>query len=150
MVFNSTMDRIMIDTLESKESSIDRLGCFSKVAIAGNSYIADYEGERISSDEAVARESDPHREGVYTFWLNDEFVIDGYEKGNVLKYLNHSCTPNCTYAITNERIMIYSCQEIAAGSELTIDYDYDPDIDLEPCLCGTEQCRGFINNLTRA
>jgi uncharacterized protein len=133
------MDRIMIDTLESKESSIDRLGCFSKVAIAGNSYIADYEGERISSDEAVARESDPHREGVYTFWLND-----------VLKYLNHSCTPNCTYAITNERIMIYSCQEIAAGSELTIDYDYDPDIDLEPCLCGTEQCRGFINNLTRA
>jgi SET domain-containing protein len=140
----------MIDKLEAKQSSIDRLGCFSKIAIERNTYIADYEGEVISSEEAIRRESDPNREGVYTFWLDDECVIDGYEKGNVLKYLNHSCTPNCTYEITESRIMIYSLGEIAPGDELTIDYDYDPDTDLEPCLCGTVQCRGFINNLERA
>lgn len=139
----------MIKKLEAKQSSIDRLGCFSTAAIVADSYIADYEGERITSDEAMVREADPTREGVYTFWLNDETVIDGYDKGNVLKYLNHSCTPNCSYVITEERIMVYARQEIAPGSELTIDYDYDPDIDLEPCLCGTDSCRGFINNLQR-
>lgn len=135
--------------IEARRSSIDRLGCFSRVAIGRNSYIADYEGERITSEEAIRRESDPEREGVYTFWLDDECVIDGYRNGNVLKFLNHSCTPNCTYEITGERIMIYTLEEIAPGSELTIDYDYDPDTELEPCLCGTEKCRGFINNLER-
>ena len=140
----------MIDTLEAKQSSIDRLGVFAKTHIAENSYIADYEGERISSDEAIRRESDPEREGVYTFWLDDDCVIDGYKNGNVLKYLNHSCTPNCSYEITNERIMIFAIQAIESGAELTIDYDYDPDTILEPCLCGTDKCRGFINNLERA
>lgn len=113
-------------------------------------YIADYEGERITADEAVRRESDPAREGVYTFWLDDDWAIDGFENGNVLKYLNHSCTPNCTYEIAGDRIKIYSLREIAPDDELTIDYDYDPDTELERCLCGTEHCRGFINNLERA
>lgn len=140
----------MIEKLEARRSSIDRLGCFSTIAIEGNTYIADYEGERISSDEAVRRESDKDREGVYTFWLDDESVIDGFENGNVLKYLNHSCTPNCTYEIIDGRIKIYSIENITPGDELTIDYDYDPDTVLETCLCGTEKCRGFINNLERA
>ncbi len=140
----------MIEMLEARQSSIDRSGCFSKVAIEANAYIADYEGALISAEEAVRREADPDREGVYTFWLDDESVIDGYENGNVLRFLNHSCTPNCTYEITGGRILIYSITAIAPGEELTIDYDYDPDTVLEPCLCGTENCRGFINNLERA
>lgn len=115
-----------------------------------DTYIADYEGEEITADEAIRRESDPSREGVYTFWLDDHRVIDGYETGNVLKYLNHSCTPNCTYEIEEGRIMIFALRDIAPGDELTIDYDYDPDTELERCLCGTEYCRGFINNLQRA
>ena len=140
----------MIEKLEARKSSIDRLGCFSKIAITPDSYIADYEGELISSSEAMRREDDPNREGVYTFWVDDEYAIDGYAGGNVLKYLNHSCSPNCTYEIREKRIRIFSLEEIRPGDELTIDYDYDPDTTLERCLCGTEKCRGFINNLERA
>ncbi|HLP15084.1 MAG TPA: SET domain-containing protein-lysine N-methyltransferase [Bacteroidota bacterium] len=140
----------MIEWLEAKGSTIDRRGCFSTIAIKRDAYIADYEGELISSDEAVRRESDHTREGVYTFWLDDDNVIDGYEHGNVLKYLNHSCTPNCTYEISDGRIKIFALREIEPGEELTIDYDYDPDTELEKCLCGAEYCRGFINNLERA
>ncbi|MGE5314406.1 MAG: SET domain-containing protein [Acidobacteriota bacterium] len=140
----------MIECLEARKSAIDRLGCFAKAAIAENCYIADYEGEVIDAEEAMRREADPEREGIYTFWIDDDHVIDGYEKGNVLKYLNHSCAPNCTYEITDGRVKVYTLRAIAPGDELTIDYDYDPDTDLEPCLCGATECRGYINNLSRA
>ncbi|MBS4028986.1 MAG: SET domain-containing protein-lysine N-methyltransferase [Ignavibacteriales bacterium] len=130
----------------SKRSSIDRSGVFSESFIPRGTELFHYEGELISSEEALKRESDNTREGIYTFWLNDEWAIDGWEKGNISKYLNHSCAPNCSYNISEHHISIFTERDIFPNEELTIDYDYDADAELTRCLCGSDDCRGFINS----
>lgn len=131
-----------------KESSINRLGCFTKKFIPKDHLIAEYEGEKISAEEAVRREEDLMRSGIYTFWLNDNHAIDGYEKGNYTKYLNHSCDPSCIYTITDNTILFYAARDIRQEEELTIDYDYDADSGLVVCLCGSDKCRGYLNDVT--
>ena len=136
----------MSEYLFIKESAINRLGCFTNKAILKDHCIAEYEGELISSEEAVRREEDMNRSGIYTFWLNDEHVIDGYDKGNHTKYFNHSCDPNCYYEIVGNKIVFYAARDIQQDEELTIDYDYDAESELVVCLCGSEKCRGYLNN----
>ena len=70
----------------------------------------------------------------------------------VLRYVNHSCDPNCQLIelkVKKEyRVYIRSLRVIQIGEELTYDYDAirlyssGPDI---PCACGTTRCRGTIN-----
>ncbi len=132
-------------TLFLKESSIHHLGCYTEKFIPEGTFIIEYAGEKISANEAVLREEDYSRGGIYTFWLSDEWVIDGYKDGNESKYINHSCTPNCDYEITNDKIFIFALRDIQPGEELTIDYYYDADSELVPCLCSSADCRGFIN-----
>ena len=130
-----------------KNSSIDRRGVYTETFIPMNTELFHYEGERISAAEAIQRENDTTREGIYTFWLNEETAIDGWEQGNISKYLNHSCSPNCHYEIFENRISIFASRDIIPEEELTIDYDYDADGELVHCLCGTDDCRGYINNV---
>ena len=133
--------------IHAKESTIDRRGIFTESFIPEGTELFHYEGELITSDEALKRENDKTREGIYTFWLNDEWAIDGWERGNISKYLNHSCSPNCSYQISENMISIFAERDIFPNEELTIDYDYDAEGELVSCLCGTEDCRGYINNV---
>lgn len=59
---------------------------------------------------------------------------------------NHSCSPNATLFTSGEG-RIQCTRPIAAGDEVTIFYGWvshdEPTRD--PCLCGSAECRGFIN-----
>ncbi len=136
----------MSEYLFVKESAINRLGCFTNKSISKDHRIAEYEGELISAAEAIIREKDMNRFGIYTFWLNDNHAIDGYDKGNHTKYLNHSCDPSCYYKIVGNKILFYATRNIQQDEELTIDYDYDADSGLVVCLCGSTKCRGYLND----
>lgn len=139
-----------IESLESclytKESQINRLGCFSERVITEDTFIVEYKGDIISPEEAYKREADPSRPGIYTFWINDNIVIDGLENGNIAKYINHSCDPNCYYHFEGNRVLIFAWKDIAPNEELTIDYCYDSEGEKVTCSCGSEKCRGFINS----
>jgi SET domain-containing protein len=135
----------MSEYLFIKESAINRLGCFTNKFIPEDHLIAEYEGELISAEEAMSREEDMNRSGIYTFWLNDEHAIDGYDKGNHTKYFNHSCDPSCYYEFAGSKILFYAARDIQLGEELTIDYDYDAESELVVCLCGSANCRGYLN-----
>lgn len=128
-----------------KESAINRFGCFTNKFISKDNLIAEYEGELISAEEAMRREEDMNRSGIYTFWLNDENAIDGYKNGNHTKYFNHSCDPSCYYEIAGSKILFYAARDIQQDEELTIDYDYDAESELVVCLCGSAECRGYLN-----
>ncbi len=138
----------MKEFLVVKESSINRLGCFTDKLIPKGHLIGEYQGEIITAEEAVKREEDLKRSGIYTFWLNEELAVDGYEKGNHTKYLNHSCDPSCLYTIADNKILFYASRDIQQHEELTIDYDYDADSGLVACLCGSEICRGYLNDIS--
>ncbi len=135
----------MLEYLIIKESAINRLGCFTNKFILKDHLIAEYEGELIPAVEALRREEDMKRSGIYTFWLNDEHAIDGFDKGNHTKYMNHSCDPSCYYKIAANKILFYAVRDIQKNEELTIDYDYDSESELTVCLCGSVNCRGYLN-----
>lgn len=131
--------------LEVRSSNIDRRGCFAAQAMPAGAIFREYTGERISPGEADRREADPTRPGIYTLWLDNGDVIDGWFGGNETIYLNHSCAPNCFMEEVAGRVYLGAEQAIAVGEELTIDYAYDPETPPEPCRCGAPVCRGYLN-----
>lgn len=71
---------------------------------------------------------------------NKHIVIPG-DNG---KYVNHSCTPNCTYLIEFDNISV-AMRDIEAGEEITENYRcyYSHLSDFE-CKCGTKNCVGSL------
>lgn len=57
-------------------------------------------------------------------------------------FLNHSCEPNAM----RSGVKVFAWRDIAAGSEITIDYRLNAfgDGDSWPCLCGTSSCSGVV------
>ncbi|MBM4167455.1 MAG: SET domain-containing protein [Ignavibacteria bacterium] len=133
--------------LQLKESFIHDLGCYAVENIPQGAFVIEYTGELISAEEALKREADKTRNGIYTFWISEEFAIDGYEQGNYSRYFNHSCLPNCEYEIKEKTILFYASRDILQGEELTIDYAFDAEGEKVQCCCGKENCRGVINAL---
>ena len=80
---------------------------------------------------------------TYLFSLGDRGeVIDGF---GTAMFLNHSCEPNCETEEEGGRIYIRALRPIAAGEELTYEYNlHDSDEDDCACYCGAAQCRGTM------
>ncbi len=54
--------------------------------------------------------------------------------GNVARYINHSCKPNCYTQIFGETIWIIAARNIRKGEELTYNYMTDSVAGF-PCKC---------------
>ena len=123
-------------------SKIHATGCYTTTPIRKGSRAVEYTGERITVEEADQR-YDGCTE-TYLFGLSDgRLVIDG---DGVAAFINHSCDPNCEPDEIDGRIWIIALRDIAAGEELTYDYNlYDGDEDDQsPCSCGARSCRGTL------
>ena len=68
------------------------------------------------------------RSVTYLFASEGELVIDGF---GTAMFLNHCCDPNCeTEQDENGRIFISTIRDVAAGEELTYEYNlHDSDED---------------------
>lgn len=108
-----------------------------------------YAGIRYTPDqaEALGLGEGP---ATYLFRLSDGVVIDGSSDGNELRYLNHSCEPNCeALEFEDERselqIEICTTRRIQPGKELLLDYRLDAnDTDAHRCDCRMPTCRGTM------
>ncbi len=102
-----------------------------------------YAGERISHQESLEREERYLRRGqIWCFVLNRRWVIDGAVDGNIARFINHSCTPNCYAHVVGGTIWIRAARKIAAGEELTYDYHTDGDATIA-CRCRPD-CDGRL------
>ena len=128
-----------------KHSEIHGHGCYAGEPIPAGALIVEYKGNLVPAEEAYRLEQDATRTGIYTFWVGDEWAIDGWVEENTARYINHCCTPNCGYRVEGRRILIYADRDIAGGEELTIDYSYGAEGEKVPCRCGSPECRGCIN-----
>jgi SET domain-containing protein len=65
----------------------------------------------------------------YMMQLTRSEVIDATTRGGVLRFVNHSCDPNCSVEKWNvageERCGIFTAKAVSAGDELTFDYCFD-------------------------
>ncbi|XP_023339442.1 histone-lysine N-methyltransferase SETDB1 [Eurytemora carolleeae] len=90
------------------------------------------------------------------FGHNEEpYIMDAKSTGNIGRYLNHCCDPNCfvqsvfvdTHDLRFHWVAFFSQTFIPAGTELNWDYAYEVDtiegrkID---CKCNAAQCRGRL------
>jgi SET domain-containing protein len=127
--------------LEVRSSPIQGRGCFTTLPIRKGKYILEYTGRRLRVKEA--NNLYYSRPSTYLFALSDgHTVIDGIGPGSLI---NHSCRPNCRACEEDGRVFYYALRNIAAGEELTIDYNLGNSSEREmPCYCGAPNCRGSM------
>ncbi len=138
---------------EIHTSPIQGIGAFATRAIPAGIRLLEYAGERLTPAEADAKYPDDAtgRHHTFLFAIDDDVVIDAAVNGNVARFINHSCDPNCDAVIDDGRIWIETIREIVPGEELAYDYAYILDERHTPaakkrfpCSCGALMCRGTI------
>lgn len=136
-----------------KRSGIQGKGAFALQPIAKGDRLIEYVGERVSQNEAARRYDDAamRRHHTFLFTISSRTCIDGNREGNEARYFNHSCSPNCETEVVRGRVYILTRRSVAAGEELTYDYNYDLDgpitaesLKTYECRCGSPSCRGTI------
>jgi len=128
-------------TLVIRSSAIHAAGCYTSRPIKKGTPIIEYDGPRFSKDEADVRYQDRIVTYLFSSGVNGE-VIDGF---GTAMFINHCCEPNCETENNDGRIWIVATRDIAAGEELTYEYNlHDSDDDGADCYCGTKQCRGTM------
>ena len=121
--------------IEKRRSTIHGWGVYATRTISKNTRIIDYAGEKISNQESLKRERRYIRNGhIWCFKLTNRTVIDAGVGGNVARFINHSCGPNCYVHIVDDTIWIRAARKIRKGEELTYHYNTDGE-GLIKCRC---------------
>lgn len=152
------------------------LGVKTMEAIARNMFVCEYVGEILSPEEAKQRtnvlQADDNN---FIMAVNEHYrsgrestYIDPRFRGNVGRFINHSCDPNLFLAPVHvddcyPRVAMFALRTIEAEEELS--YNYSGDLSLSesaleksplrsssssapttrrPCECGSENCRKYL------
>ncbi|KAF3447043.1 hypothetical protein FNV43_RR12223 [Rhamnella rubrinervis] len=116
-------------------------------------FLIEYVGEVLDMHAYEARQKEYAMKGhkhFYFMTLNGSEVIDACVKGNLGRFINHSCDPNCRTEkwMVNGEICIglFALRDIKKGEEVTFDYNYVRVFGAaaKKCYCGSDQCRGYI------
>ncbi|KAK3540387.1 hypothetical protein QTP70_030408, partial [Hemibagrus guttatus] len=138
--------------LRFSRSLIHDWGLFAEEPIAADEMVIEYVGQSIRQVIADMRERRYEQEGIgssYLFRVDQDAIIDATKCGNLARFINHSCNPNCYAKVISveakKKIVIYSRQPISVNEEITYDYKFPIEDEKIPCLCGAENCRGTLN-----
>jgi len=107
-----------------RRSSVHGHGVFAAEPITKNTRIVDYAGRLLRNGAACeAREEQHQRRGeLWVFRVNRAWSRDASVGGNIARFINHSCTPNCYFQVIDRTIWIRAARNIRAGEELSYDY----------------------------
>jgi uncharacterized protein len=141
-------------------SPIHGNGVFADELIRKGERVVRYKGKVRTHDQVDEAYGEMDENGhTFLFTLNDDYVIDANVDGNVARWINHSCAPNCEAVIEEnakgkahkDKVFIEAIRDIQPGEELT--YNYGIVLD-EPhtakakklwgCKCGSKQCTGTM------
>ena len=127
-------------------------GLFALDPIKTGQFIIEYVGEVLEEDEYLRRKEFYAETGTRHYYFmnvgNGE-TIDAYRMGNVGRFMNHSCEPNCEtqkWLVHGElAIGFFAIKDIDMGEELTFDYNFER-YDDKPmkCYCGSKGCRKTV------
>ncbi|KAF0288681.1 Histone-lysine N-methyltransferase SETD1 [Amphibalanus amphitrite] len=138
--------------LKFGKSAIHDWGLFALEPIAADEMVIEYVGQHVRQSVADQRELVYERQGIgssYLFRIDRDNIIDATKCGNLARFINHSCQPNCYAKIVavegQKKIVIYSKEPIGVNEEITYDYKFPYEDDKITCLCGMPQCRGYLN-----
>jgi SET domain-containing protein len=121
--------------LVRRRSAISGWGVYAARPIPEDTRIVEYKGALISQVEAWRREQrylPRHR--IWIFTIDGRWARDAGVGGNIARYINHACRPNCYVDIAGRHIWILASRDIRPGEELTYDYNTEGD-KVIPCRC---------------
>jgi hypothetical protein len=99
----------------------------------------------------LQRQHSPNDHDFYIMELDPGIYVDGKKKGNLSRFINHSCDPNCELSVSilllssltlpylseqrwlvkgRTRIGIFALREIACGEPLSYDYQFDTQVSI--------------------
>ncbi|XP_026402221.1 histone-lysine N-methyltransferase ASHR3-like [Papaver somniferum] len=114
-------------------------------------FVIEYIGEVINDALCEQRLWDIRFRGDENFYMCEirkDFTIDATFKGNVSRFLNHSCDPNCKlekWQVDGEtRVGVFAAQSINVGEPLTYDYRFVHFGTMVKCQCGSKNCQGYL------
>ncbi len=146
--------------IAARRSPIHGNGVFALVDIPAKIELIEYRGKRLThaqADRLYANTSDSGH--TFLFTLNEEYVLDANSEGNIARWINHSCKPNCRALLEEDaegdprkdRVLIESLRPLRAGEELTYDYGIVLEERLTArlkaiwaCRCGAPRCTGTL------
>lgn len=154
--------------VKSGQNAKKGLGLFTNTLIQEGRFVCEYAGEVLSKKQAEIRyHQNPYLCKMnYIFCLNEHVAgniiqtyIDPSKFGNIGRYINHSCDPNCVVVPVRvnspiPKLAVFSVSDIQPDIEITFDYGpneathvSDESKRREPCLCESSKCRGFLPSL---
>ena len=139
-------------------------GLFVTCLIPSGTFICEYAGEIITPNQAAVRHDSNKLQGKsnYIFYLREMSgtkptvtIIDPSVFGNIGRYINHSCDPNCQILPVRcgspiPKLAIFACRDISPYEEVTFHYGSSDDrsllseTDLTRCLCKAKSCSGYM------
>ncbi|AWB34794.1 SET domain-containing protein-lysine N-methyltransferase [Orrella marina] len=109
-----------------RKSALHGQGVFARRRIPAGTRIFEYEGKRISSEQADRQVASDPDDPFHTFFfmLSSGKIIDGNQDGNDSRWINHSCEPNCETEEDDkgEKVFVVAMRDIERGEELSFDY----------------------------
>jgi len=118
-----------------RRSTLHGFGVFAQDSINKNTRIINYAGELVRNRDSEKREERYLADGcIWIFRVNRYWSRDAAVGGNVARFINHSCRPNCWFEIVDRTIWIRASRLIRAGEELTYDYATVGERTI-PCRC---------------
>ncbi|XP_023955080.2 histone-lysine N-methyltransferase SETMAR [Bicyclus anynana] len=150
--------------VKPSENKLKGLGLYTNTYIPKGSFICEYAGEVLTKSQAMSRYhyNEKHGRMNYIFCLNEhvagkttQMYIDPSSFGNIGRYINHSCEPNCEIVPVRfyyplPRLAVFSLLDIQPESEITFDYGSDDinncvsEVTRKLCYCSSNKCKGFM------
>lgn len=133
--FSSAPQKTPLKAIRRRRSPIAGWGVYALEPITKNSRIVHYAGEKISWAESDRRETQYLKKGcIWCFILNKKRVRDAAVGGNIARFINHRCKPNCYTEIVGDIIWIRAGRNIEKGEELSYNYETEGGAGIQ-CLC---------------
>ncbi|MEP6511600.1 MAG: SET domain-containing protein-lysine N-methyltransferase [Dokdonella sp.] len=146
--------------IAARRSPIHGNGVFALVDIPAHTELIEYRGKRLTHAQADRLHANTSDSGhTFLFTLNDKYVLDANSEGNIARWINHSCAPNCRALLEEDadgdarkdRVLIETLRPLRASEELTYDYGIVLAERLTPrlkaiwaCCCGAPRCTGTM------
>lgn len=120
--------------------------------IPPETFLIEYVGEVLNNkqfEKRAGKYSKQKNRHYYFMALRSNAIIDATVKGNISRFINHSCDPNAMtqkWTINGElRVGFFSIRYIKKGEEITFDYQYQRyGKEAQKCYCESSNCRGWI------
>jgi len=91
-------------------------GLFALEPIKKGACIIEYVGPTLTEEQWL------NSRNRYLFKVTEKKTIDGWNKRNIARFINHSCRPNCVIKISKGRVFVVAKRGIKPGEELAYHY----------------------------